>query len=158
MKNLRDYTVAVLQDLIKTNKDEYLLFEVASHKSEDAELKSLLVSYAGEIKECINKLETEVLRLGGCSDTNKNDSENSTGFYKPYSFEKNRGGLISECLKKDDLNLSRYFYAIRKNIMWEVVPLVAGQYFGLKCLHDQIRNIYLEKSEPLINQLTNELI
>ncbi|MDR3628103.1 MAG: PA2169 family four-helix-bundle protein [Ignavibacteriaceae bacterium] len=153
MKDDKKYTIAVLQDLIKTNKDEYLLFEVASRRSDDNELKSLLVDYTCEKEKYIVKLESEVLRLGGCSAASKNDSENSIEFYKASSFEENPNGLIEECLKKDDLALKRYFYAIRKNIMWEVIPIVAKQYFGSKSFYDQIKNICMERPGRLLYKM-----
>jgi uncharacterized protein (TIGR02284 family) len=153
MEDDKKYTIEVLQDLIRTNKDEYLLFEVASRRSDDTELKSLLVDYTSEKGKYIIKLETEVVRLGGCSDTNNNDSENSIEFYKASSFEENPNGLIEECLKKDDLAIKRYFYAIRKNIMWEVVPIVAKQYFGSKNYYDQIKNICMERPGRLIYKM-----
>lgn len=153
MKDIINYTITVLQDLIKTNKDEYRLFEAASRKSGDAELKSLFEAYAGKKEEYISKLEKEVIRLGGCPETNKNDPENSDEFYDSPLYEENWNRLIADCLKKDDLAIKKYFYAIRKNIMWEVLPLVAKQYFDLKSFHDQIQNICIERSGGLIHQM-----
>ena len=37
--------------------------------------------------------------------------------------------------------------------MWEVVPLVAKQYLGLKSFHDQIKNICMERSSWLSQQI-----
>jgi uncharacterized protein (TIGR02284 family) len=153
MKDIKKYTIEVLQELIETNKDEYLLFESASRKSEDAELKSLFSAYSGKKGEYISNLEKEVIRLGGFCETNKYDSENSIEFYNSSFFEKNWDNLIADCLKKDDLTINKYFYAIRKNIMWEVVPLVAKQYFGSKSFHDQIKNICMERSGWLSGQM-----
>jgi hypothetical protein len=42
--------------------------------------------------------------------------------------------------------IDKYFYATRKNILWEVIPLVAKQYFGSKSLHDQIQDICTDRS------------
>jgi uncharacterized protein (TIGR02284 family) len=153
MKDVKKYTIEVLQELINTNKDEYLLFESASRKSGDAELKSLFSAYAGKKKEYISRLEKEVIRLGGCSEANKNDSENPGEFYESSLFEKNWEILIADCLKKDDLVINKYFYAIRKNIMWEVVPLIANQYFGSKSFHDQIKNICMERLGGMVHKL-----
>ncbi len=153
MKVVKDYTIAVLHDLIKTSKDEYFLLELASRKSSDAKLKSLFAVYAVEKKEHIIKLEAEIRRLGGNSETNKDDLEISIEFYESSFFEESQNGIIAECLKKDNLTILRYFDAIRKNIMWEVIPLVAKQYFECKSLHDQIKNICLERSERSINKI-----
>jgi len=153
MKEIKDFTINVLRDLIKISKDEYFLFELASRKYNDAKLKSLFAAYAVEKKEHIIKLETEIRRLGGYSETNKDDLEISIEFYESSFFEENQNGLILECLKKNDLMISRYFYAIRKNIMWEVVPLVAKQYFECKSLHDQIKNICTDRTNRTVYQM-----
>jgi uncharacterized protein (TIGR02284 family) len=153
MKDIINYTITVLQELIKINKDEYQLFEAASHKSEDPELKSLFIAYAGKKEEYISKLGNEVIRLGGRTGTNKNDPESSNEFYESSLYDKNWNRLITDCLKKDELVINKYFYAIRKNIMWEVIPLIAKQYFSSKSLHDQIKNICMERSGWLGQQM-----
>jgi uncharacterized protein (TIGR02284 family) len=152
MNDVQKYTIEVLQELIKTNKDEYQLFESASRKSKDSELKDLFTAYAVQKQESISKLENEVVRLGGSSETDK-ITENSTEFYESSIFDKNWEKLIADCLMKDDLAINKYFYAIRKNIMWEVVPLIAKQYFGAKTIHDQIRNIYMERPGGLSHNM-----
>lgn len=153
MKDIKKYTIEVLQELIDTNKDEYLLFKSASRKSVDAELKSLFAAYAGKKKEYISNLEKEVIRLGGSPVIHINDPEYSIEYYETSLSDKNWDNLIADCLKKDDLTINKYFYAIRKDIMWEVIPLVAKQYFGLKNLHDQIKNVCMEKSQWLSQQI-----
>lgn len=149
MKEIKDFTINVLHDLIKISKDEYFLLELASRKSGDTKLKFLFANYAVEKKEHIIKLEAEVQRLGGYSETNKDDLEISIEFYESSFFEENQNGIIAEFLKKDNLTILKYFDAIRKDIMWEVVPLVARQYFESKNLHDQIKNLCNEKSVRL---------
>ena len=153
MNDIKHYTISVLQDLIKISKDEYFLLELASRKSNDVELKSLLAVYAGEKKEHIIKLDAEVRRLGGYPETNNDVLEISIEFCQSYSIEESQNDIIAECLKKDDLTILRYFDAIRKNIMWEVVPLVSKQYFVSKNLHDQIKNVYIERPARLVQKI-----
>ncbi|MGA7722056.1 MAG: PA2169 family four-helix-bundle protein [Ignavibacteriaceae bacterium] len=153
MDDVKKFTIKVLQDLIDTNKDEYILFESASQKSEDGELKLLFAAYSCKKEEYISGLEKEIKRLGGCSETNKNDAKNSIEFNDSLLNGKTRDNLISEFLKMGDMTINKYFYAIKENIMWEVVPLIAKQYFGSKSLHDQIKNISMRKSVRL-NQRT----
>jgi len=152
MKDITKYTITVLQDLIKTCEDDYLLLEIVSLKAVDNELKSLFSAYADETKRHLNKLVIEIKRLGGCAELNKDDSESPIEFFNSSKFKESDNGMIVECLKKDDLILRKYFYALRKNIMWEVVPIVAQQYFESKNLHDQIENICMEKSNRLIHK------
>lgn len=146
MNEIQSYTIEVLRELIKTNKEEYLLFKSASRRSGDTELKSLFAAYAVQKEESITNLENEVSRLGGNPKAGKNYEGISDGYYESSIFEKNWEKLIADCLAKDELAMNKYFYAIRKNIMWEVVPLIAKQYFHAKSLHDLIRNIYTERS------------
>jgi hypothetical protein len=89
MKEIIKSIIAVLKDLIKSNKDEYLLFESSSLKSEDAELQPLLNVYT-------NELEKEVIRSDGFPETNKNNSENSNEFYESFIFENNWDNLIAD--------------------------------------------------------------
>jgi uncharacterized protein (TIGR02284 family) len=153
MNDIKKYTIEVLQELIDTNRDEYILFESASQKSEDAELKSLFAVYTGKKDEYISNLEKEIRRLGGYFGANKNELKNSFESYNSFLFEQTRDNMIAEFLKKGDLTINKYFHAIKKNIMWEVVPLIAMQYFGLKTLHDQIKNSFIERSGRLSHRM-----
>lgn len=152
MKDITKFTINVLQDLITSCENDYLLLEIVSLKSEDKELKSLFSAYADETKMHKNKLVSELERLGGFAELNKNDSEIPIEFFNSSEFKAIDISMIEECLKKDDLMLKKYFNALRKNIMWEVVPVIAQQYFGSKNLHDQIKNICMEKSNWLLHK------
>ncbi len=44
MKEIKDFTINVLHDLIKISKDEYFLLELASRKSGDTKLKFLFAN------------------------------------------------------------------------------------------------------------------
>ena len=150
MKDVKDYTITVLHELIKTSKDEYSLLNITSRRLKEAELKSLFAAYAVEKKVHIIKLETEIGRLGANSEMFKDDSENLIENFESSVIEENQDRLIEECLEKDDLMILKYFNAMRKNIMWEVVPLIANQYFRSKDLHDQIKNICTDRTERSI--------
>ena len=41
MKNVKDYTIAVLNELIKISNDEYSLLKITSRKLDDVELQPL---------------------------------------------------------------------------------------------------------------------
>ncbi len=153
MENVKDYTIAVLHELIKKSKDEYLLLKITSGKLEDIELMSLFTAFAVEKQEHIIKLEKELGKLGESFEMFKDDSENPIEYFESSVLGENQDLLIEECLRKDDLMILEYFNAMRKNIMWEVVPLIANQYFRSKNLHDQIKNIYTDRTERSIYQM-----
>ena len=94
-----------------------------------------------------NKIGDRIGRLGVNSEMFKDDSENLIEYNKSSMLEENQDRMIEECLMKDDLMILKYFYSIRKKIMWEVVPLIAEQYFRSKNLHDQIKNICKDRVE-----------
>jgi hypothetical protein len=52
---------------------------------------------------------------------------------------------LAQCEKIDDIVLSKYSKAMNGDILWEVVPFVAKQYFASVNLHEKI--IYLFKSD-----------
>ena len=153
MKDVKDYTIAVLHELLSTSKAEYSLLNITSRKLKEAELKSLFAAYAVEKKVHIIKLGREIGRLGVSSEIVKDDSENLIEYFESSQIEKNQDLLIEECLRKDDLMILEYFNAMRKNIMWEVVPLIAHQYFRSKNFHDQIKNLFTERTERSIYKM-----
>ncbi len=146
MKDVKDYTIAVLRELSKTSRDEYSLLKKTSRKLEDIELKSLFAAYAVEKNVHIIKLEKELGKQGVSFEMFKDDSDNPIDYFEPSIIDENQDLLIEECLEIDELIILKYFNAMRQNIMWEVVPLIANQYFRSKNLHDQIKNIFTDRT------------
>lgn len=129
MDKTKENTISTLKDLLRICKDEQTLFQTASEKSEDPKLKSLLLKYALEKEEYAAKLRNEIQRLGESpelmiipnSPVNQINSEESG--YMP-------SDILQKCLKEDDIFIQRYSAAIKDDILWEVVPIIAKQYFG----------------------------
>ncbi len=147
MDDMRENTIAVLKDLLAICKDEHSLFKAASEKTESEKLKPIFRKYAQEKEEHIIKLKSEIIRLGGNPDSRADALPESLNSIHEISFATSE--LINECIRTDDLSIKRYSRAIKEDILWEVVPLVAKQYFGSKNLHDQMImsfNIEKEKS------------
>ena len=150
MKDIKNYTITVLHELISTSKAEYSLLNITSRKLKDVELKSLFSAYAVEKKEHIIKLGTELGRLGVDSKLFKDDSKILIENFELSEIEEKPDCLIEKCLEKDDLMILEYFNAMRKNIMLEVLPLVARQYLRSKYLHDQIKFISPGRTQKFI--------
>lgn len=137
MEEIKKNTIAVLKDLLRICKDEQSLFQTAADKSTDLKLKHLLAKYSDEKKEYALKLKSEIKRLG------ENPEFQET---KPDSFSNvpqeeinySQKELLQQCLNFDDNSIKRYSNAVNEDILWEVIPLVAKQYFGALNLHDQL--------------------
>ncbi len=148
MEYMRAYTISVLNDLIDVCQDEYTLFNKAAKKIEDDNLKQTFQKYASEKKLQIIKLESEVKRLGGCLRNKKKDPQFQ------HDLLNSTPSILQECIKEDDAVLNKFSSAINEDILWEVVPLVAKQYFTSKSIHERIFDIYNNFGQPVSNALT----
>jgi len=142
MENTREMTLSVLEDLIKTCAVEKVLFKTVSDKTKDSYLKNTLDNCADEKDKNILKLKAEIERLGGKFE--EKDFQISQKVLDDFGSYKDEKELISKCEKIDDMVLSKYSTAMNGNILWEVIPLVAKQYFASVNLHYRI--VYLFKS------------
>ena len=147
MEYVREYTIKILKDLIDACRDEYLLFNAASEKIKNEILKEAFIKYSQEKQEHIIKLECEVKRLGGDLNEPKNKATIGTNILN-IKQDTDTKKLLRECVRRDDFAISLYSSAIKEDILWEVIPLVAKQYFGSKNIHEQIYNIFNKTSEP----------
>lgn len=136
MENAREATLWVLEDLINSCKEELILFKTASDKVTDPYLRSTLDNCAEEKHRNIHKLETEIERLGGKFNSGEElISKKAVEDLCSYSNDKE---ILSRCEELDDIVLSKYSKAMNGDILWEVVPLVAKQYFASVNLHCRI--------------------
>ena len=153
MEYMREYTISVLNDLIDVCRDEYSLFNTAAKNIEDENLKPVFQKYICEKYEQIIKLESEVKRLGGTlRDTILNVQSPQQDAFN------NTPTILRECIKKDYAVINRYSSAIKEDILWEVIPLVAKQYFGSKSMHDQIFSIYKKFNQQVSTKLMSSAI
>ena len=137
MDQTRENTIAILKDLLRICKDEQSLFQTASDKSKDSRLKKELLKYAREKEEYVLKLKSEIKRLGDSPDLTEIQNDGLAGAtVKDAEYSAN--DLLQQCITKDSISIQRYSAAIKEDILWEVVPLVAKQYFGSINLHDQM--------------------
>ncbi len=137
MDKTREFTIAVLKDLIQNCMEEQSLFNKASDKITDPNLIQTLRSYSKKKEGCINKLEMEIKRLGGDSNGIKKVFDGDS-ILKDIAADNDDDKILLECVNKDVMMLNRYSNAIKEEILWEVVPLVAKQYFESQNMHESL--------------------
>lgn len=140
MENARENTLSVLADLINICKEEYQLFKTASLNTTNPYLKSTLENCAEEKFRNMNKLMAEIERLGGKMDDD--DVQMPAKVLEEIRSVDNDSDILTKCEKIDDIVLSKYSKAMNGNILWEVIPLVAKQYFASVNLHDRIMYLF----------------
>ena len=148
MEHAREYTISVLKDLLNLCREEHTLFNSAKEKIEDNSIKQTFLKCANEKAGIINKIETEIIRLGGSIE----DLEKEIIIEQDLPTDKKLNGeqekFVHYCLEKDKITLNRYSTAMNEDIMWEVVPLIAKQYFDSKNLHDKILYNCVKNQRP----------
>ena len=137
MENTREFTISVLKDLIQNCMEEQSLFKKASKRITDPKLLLTIKNYLEEKAISINKLKREIKRLGGNLNNLEGEpdtSDNSKDITTDYDDER----ILLECVNKDVMILDRYSNAIKEEILWEVIPLVAKQYFESQNMHENL--------------------
>ena len=137
MENTREFTISVLKDLIQNCMEEQSLFKKASKRITDPKLLLTIKNYLEEKASSINKLKREIKRLGGNLNNLEGEpdtSDNSKDITTDYDDER----ILLECVNKDVMILDRYSNAIKEEILWEVIPLVAKQYFESQNMHENL--------------------
>ena len=145
MESAKELTIQILKDLIATCKTGFIFFKAASEKISEPNLKATFNHYAIAKKENMCKLEAEVERLGGEITKVGKDLQINANILEEFDYLDNEGKILSECEKVDNAVLNKYSNAINDNILWEVIPLVAKQYFDSVNLHD--RFIFMNQTQ-----------
>lgn len=133
MEFFRENTINVLKELIRNCKFAENLLRTSAKEFHDENLKKIFIYYADQNSSYVNKLNSEITRLGGVAE----DLSEETTYYD-HSF-----GDIQEHLKacESSVNTAVNNYkeiALREDILWEVVPVIAKQYYGEKEAHEKI--------------------
>ncbi len=141
MENTREFTIAVLRELIQSCEEEESLFNRASKRITDPKLIQMLKNYSREKAEYIHKLESEIKRLGGKLDDCNSDLISTEKTYDTTTdYDNNK--ILLECVNQDVMTLNRYSSAIKEEILWEVIPLVAKQYFESQNMHEKLMHSF----------------
>ena len=142
MDESRKSTISVLRELIGVCREVERLYKTAASEAKDENLKQLLLSSAQEKTDYRTKLESEVTRLGGVTGT-----ETLSLSFNPdlIPATNNMEEILIECEKREETAVRNYRSAMEKDLLWEVVPVVSRQYFGLKASHDKLKYIMQEQ-------------
>jgi uncharacterized protein (TIGR02284 family) len=143
MEKAREATLSILGELINICKEEYALFKTASDKITNPYLRKTLDNCSEEKFSNIKKLAIEIQRLGGKSDGK--DIEITQKVLEDFNSFNGDKEILSHCEKIDNIVLNKYSNAMNEDILWEVIPVVAKQYFASVNLHCRI--MYSFKSE-----------
>ncbi len=138
MEPAREYTITVLKELLNLCKEERSLFVSAIEKLEDNSVKQNFQNYIKEKTELICKTESEIKRLGGSLENLEGINSFNQNIPSDKKSNSEEDTIVHYCLEKDDSILDRYSFAMNEDIMWEVVPFIAKQYFDSKNLHERI--------------------
>ena len=129
-------TIKVLKVLITNCRNAENLLRNSCSTLEDKSLHKIFLYYADLNKTYINKLENEILRLGGSVDVFQPE-KNSSALNKSTYRDK-----LKICEKGVNTAVNNYKeISLREDILWEVVPIISQQYYGEVEAHESIKNI-----------------
>jgi len=151
MENTKEFTIAVLKDLLQNCLEEQSLFKRASLRISDPKIIQKLENYADDKYISICKLETEIKRLGGKVEKTENDQNISEKPNIKGDYDINK--ILLECVNKDTITLNKYSSAIKEEILWEVIPLVAKQFVETQNMHDNLMSSFWNYQQVQINTI-----
>jgi len=136
MESFKDNTIRGLKDIIKNCRHTEDILRNSAMDSDNNSLKKIFIYYADLNSSYIQKLNNEILRIGGNID--------DLSLEKLYIHE-NKTNLkdkleICENSVNDAVNNYKRF-SLREDILSEVVPIISQQYFGEKEAQETIKNI-----------------
>jgi len=136
MDDFKANTLNVLKELIKSCHDAENLLRNACSTLDDMSLNKIFLYYAELNKTYMNKLESEIVRLGG----------NVEEFYQERTSQNSDKTNYLDNLKicQNGVNNAVNNYkeiSLREDILWEVVPVIAKQYFGEMEVQESLKNI-----------------
>ena len=140
MESFKDNTIRGLKDIIKNCRHTEDILRNSAMDSDNNSLKKIFLYYADLNSSYIQKLQTEILRLGG----NIEDLPSETFYFWEDKTDFIYKLIICENSIKDAVNNYKEF-SLREDILNEVVPVISQQYFGEKEAHETIKNINSEE-------------
>lgn len=135
MEFFRENTIKVLKELIKNCKFAEHLLRHSAEEFEDEKLRKTFKYYADQNSDYANKLNSEIVRLGG-----------NTEDFTEITFYDNNNKDIKEHFKACETSVNNAVrsykdISLREDILWEVVPVIAKQYYGEKEAHETIQTL-----------------
>ena len=136
MKSFKDNTIQGLKDIIKNCRHTEDILRNSAMDIDNNSLKNIFFYYADLNSSYIQKLQAEILRLGGKLE----DLGSEILYYWGDKTEFKDKLIICENSVNDAVNNYKEF-SLREDILSEVVPVIAQQYYGEKEVQETIKNI-----------------
>ena len=139
--------ISVLNDLIETCKDSEQGFRTAAEgvgEDGDAELRTLLNTYAQQRARFAAELQNEVLHRGG---NPAKSGHVSATFHRGWMNLKaaisanSEAAIIEECKSGEEAAMRNYEAALKENLPSDLFSIVEEQYAEIKQAHDRLRGL-----------------
>lgn len=134
MEFFRNNTIKVLKELIRNCKYAEELLRNSASEFDDPSLKKIFFYYADQNSGYIRKLNSEILRLGGSTEELQ---EENNYFNEDISSVKDRLKICENTVNNAVKNYKEI--SLREDILWEVIPVIAKQYYGELEAQEQIQ-------------------
>jgi hypothetical protein len=136
MESFKDNTIRGLNEIINNCFHTENILRNSAQDSNNNSVKKIFLYYADLNYSYIQKLQTEIKRLGGDVDDPSLDKfkyfEDKADFnYKLKICENSVNDVVNNYLE----------FALREDILSEVVPVISQQYFGEKEAQETIKSI-----------------
>jgi uncharacterized protein (TIGR02284 family) len=131
-ENSTQKTISILQNLMNVCSNVQHLMKNAADETTNSQLKEMFNGFAQQKAEYVAKLQKEILRLGG----------NISGFSitnEGTLVSEDEESLLQEVRKGEETIEKKYKSAMDEEILWEVIPVLAKQYYGLKESKDRFK-------------------
>jgi hypothetical protein len=133
MEYFKENTIKVLKELVRNCKFAEGLLKHSAKDFDDESLRRIFLYYAEQNAGYIRKLNSEILRLGGSPD----DVPEEEILVEDIETVKDRlkfceSGINNAVKSYKDVSL-------REDILWEVVPVIAKQYYGEMEVQEKIK-------------------
>ena len=128
-----DAAIAVLNDLIETSKDGVNGFRTAAEAVTSPEAKALFTSRVPVIEHAVAELQAEVRRLGGDPETSGSLAATiHRGWIdlKSAVTGQDDAAIITECERGEQVAVTNYEDALKKDLPAAVRAIVERQYHG----------------------------
>jgi uncharacterized protein (TIGR02284 family) len=140
MEYFKENTIRGLNDIIKNCQHAENILRNSASDSNNNSLKKIFLYYDDLNSTYIQKLQTEILRLGG----NIEDHLSEKFFYWEDKTDFKDKLKICENSVNNAVNNYKEF-SLREDILNEVIPIISQQYFGEKEVQETIKNINSEE-------------
>ncbi|MDR3610010.1 MAG: hypothetical protein P4L27_05575 [Ignavibacteriaceae bacterium] len=131
-----DNTISGLKEIIKNCQIVENILRNSAIDSDVSSLKRIFLYYADLNSSYIQKLRTEILRLGGNIEDLPNQKfclgEDKTDYKDKLKICENSVNVAVTNYKE---------FSLREDILNEVIPIISQQYFGEKEAQETIKNI-----------------